>query len=238
MASIHKGYQAMSAVALWERRRLGTAALTVLAVGALAAAMALPGGVNHASAQMALSLHSVETFGVSDGSSAGPEPGLWRMGAREMSATWPAVPPYSSDLRSPTMEGPRREIHVWATLATVGMDTDGASTHTSHIPGAEMGAEAGLSHTSFSYAGVDCNVSAVFRQQAPPGIRQAAFNADGPLPQDLALYAGDGRFAVFDSPALGLGKNMHVRQVDESPGWQESRRIPVALLARAGSMCG
>ena len=239
MASRNKGYRAMGAMALRARRGLRMAALTALAVGALAAAtMALQGGPNHAAAQMASGLRSLETCGVSDGPGAWPgNPGLWPMGAHEMSATWPAIPPYSGDTRSPTAERPHREVYVWATLMMVGMATDGATTFTGYMPDADMGTEGSLGHTSFNYDGVDYNVRAIFHQQALSGMQQVVFKADRPLPQHLVFYAGDDRFAVSDSLVMESGQNIHVWRVDESPGWEEGQRIPVALLERAGSIC-
>ena len=232
------GYKGVGAMALRARRGLKTAALAVLAVGVLVAATAVfAGGTAHAATQMTAGLDVLETFDVTrdrDGVSRH----AWDLGAEAMTDSWPAIPAYSSvsALESGPGESsrPAREVYVWATFMTVGMATDGNMTYTGYMPGAVLGTEGSLGHTSFTYQDTDYNVLALFHQQVNGGVKQVTLIADRQLPEYLVFYAGNDEFKVSESVTMGAGQNIHVWRVDSGPGWTEGQRVIVALLEEFG----
>ncbi len=238
MASESNGYKRVGAMALRARRRLRTVALAVLAVGVLVGATTLfAGGTAHAATQMTAGLDVLETFDVArdrDGVSRH----AWDLGSEAMTDSWPAIPEYSrvSVLESGSDEAsrPNREVYVWPTFMTVGMATAGNTTYTGYMPGAVLGAEGSLGHTSFTYQDTDYNVLALFHQQVNGGVKQVMLIADRQLPEYLVFYAGNDEFKVSESVTMGAGQNIHVWRVDSGPGWSEGQRVVVALLEEFG----
>ena len=238
VASESIGYKRVGAMALRARRGLKTAALAVLAVGVLVAATtAFAGGTAHAATQMTAGLDVLETFDVAR-DREGASRHAWDLGVDAMTATWPAIPAYSSvsALESGWGEAsrPNREVYVWATFMTVGVATDGNMTYTGYMPGAVSGAEGSLAHRSFTHGDTDYNVLALFHQQVNGGVQQLTLIADRQLPEYLVFYAGNDEFKVSESVTMGAGQNIHVWRVDSGPGWTEGQRVIVALLEEFG----
>ena len=65
-------------------------------------------------------------------------------------------------------------------------------------------------------------------------FKQLVLIADKPLPDNLVLRAGDHQFAVADSDAPGLHKNIHAWRLDSDPGWKQGQTIPVSLAWNEG----
>ena len=225
-------------MALRARRGLRTARLAVLALGVLVGATTVfAGGTAHAATQMTAGLDVLETFDVAR-DREGAFRHAWDLGVDAMTSTWPAIPAYSSvsGLESGSGEAsrPNREVYVWATFMTVGMATDGNTTYTGYMPGAVLGAEGSLAHTSFTYGDTDYTVLALFHQQVNGGVKQVTLIADRQLPEYLVFYAGNDEFKVSESVTMGAGQNIHVWRVDSGPGWTEGQRVIVALLEEFG----
>ena len=238
MASESIGYKRVGAMALRARRRLRTAWLAVLTVGVLVAATTVfAGGTAHAATQMTAGLDVLETFDVAR-DREGASRHTWNLGSDAMTAMWPAIPEYSrlTALESGPGESsrPNREVYVWAAFMTVGMATDGNTTYTGYMPGAVLGAEGSLAHTSFTYGDTDYNVLALFHQQVNGGVQQLTLIADRQLPEYLVFYAGNDEFKVSESLTMGADQNIHVWRVDSGPGWTEGQRVIVALLEEFG----
>ena len=238
MASESIGHKRVGAMALRARRGLWPAGLAVLAVGVLLAATAVfMGGTAHAATQMTAGLDALDTFDVARDREVVSR-SAWDVGAEAMTASWPTIPTYSSvsELESGSGEAakPAREVYVWATFMTVGMATDGNTTYTGYMPGAVLGTEGSLGHTSFTYGDTDYTVLALFHQQANGGIQQVVLSADQQLPEYLVFYAGDHEFKVSESLTMGADQNIHVWRVDSGPNWSEGQRVIVALLEELG----
>ncbi len=209
VASESIGYKRVGAMAFRARRRLRTARLAVLAVGVLVGATTVfAGGTAHAATQMTVGLDVLETYDVAR-DREGASRHAWDLGVDAMTATWPAIPEYSrvSVLESGSGSGeasrPNREVYVWATFMTVGVATDGNTTYTGYMPGAVLGAEGSLAHTSFTYGDTDYNVLALFHQQVNGGVQQLTLIADRQLPEYLVFYAGNDEFKVSESVTMG-----------------------------------
>ena len=217
-------------MALRARRGLRTAALAVLAVGVLVGATTLfAGGTAHAATQMTAGLDVLETFDVArdrDGVSRH----AWDLGVDAMTATWPAIPAYSSVSASESGSGsgeasrPNREVYVWATFMTVGVPPTATRPTPAICP----------AHASFTYGDTDYTVLALFHQQVNGGVQQLTLIADRQLPEYLVFYAGNDEFKVSESVTMGADQNIHVWRVDSGPGWTEGQRVIVALLEEFG----
>ncbi len=234
MASEIRKYKRLGAIALRPRRGFKTAGLVALAVAVLVAATAVfQFDTTQAASQVATGLNALETHAVAqDFSGSARTAGVWDLGTDAMTASVPDIPTHSNVAGSGTEEeaGPAREVYVWATFMTVGMATDGNMTYTGYMPGAALGTEGSLAHTSFTYADTDYTVLALFHQQVNGGFQQVVLSADKQLPENLVLYAGDDEFKVSESMTLGAKKNIHAWRVDSGPGWSEGQWMPVALL--------
>ncbi len=117
---------------------------------------------------------------------------------------------------------------VWSAWLTVGSESDSDTTYTGYI--SELEPQVGeLDDTEFEFDGITYTVVNLFFQQTG-SVQQLVLNMGQRLPDQLVFAAGTDRFAVSDSNALGLDRNIHAWRLNSSLGWAEGQTIEVGLL--------
>ncbi len=126
---------------------------------------------------------------------------------------------------------------VWTAEMTVGANNqlDFEQLGFLDIPDEQDGAywhETGsLNNTTFTHAGLDFTVNALYYTEFEGESQYLLVHSDQPLPAGLTLQFAEHQYNVADSVEIGWGESVYRWDLEINPGWAEGSTQVVSLTA-------
>ena len=125
---------------------------------------------------------------------------------------------------------------VWWTQMTVGVnDQDsfeqlGFLDIPDELDGGFWNDTGSLDDPTFTHAGVDYTVSAIYYPDFSGANQYLFLHLDHPLPDGFIFQAGGVQHEIADATALGWSHSHYMWELDSSPGWAEGDALQVSLI--------